>query len=67
MKKLQASLIVASLFGLLAGSANAAIDTTAATTAITDYQTAGLAVLSALLTAVVAIWGTRKVMHFFGK
>jgi len=43
----------------------AAIDVTAATDGIADAQTAVLAVLAAMLTMLVAVWGVRRVLRFF--
>lgn len=59
--------LVASGLAVLAGASNAAIDVTAATTGISDAQTAVLAVLAAMLTMGVAVWGVRKVLRFFGR
>jgi hypothetical protein len=47
--------------------ANAAIDITAATTGITDASTAVLAVIAAMITMAVAVWGVKKVLKFFGR
>ena len=54
--------------GVLAvsGAANAAIDITAATTGITDASTAVLAVIAAMTTFAVAVWGVKKVLRMFG-
>lgn len=52
---------------LASGSANAAIDVTAATAAVADAQTAALAVLAAMLALAVAIWGLRKIIGMFGR
>lgn len=52
---------------LSAGSAHAALDVTAATTAVSDAQTAMLAVLGAMLTLAVAVWGLRRVIRMFGR
>lgn len=49
------------------GSAFAAIDVTAATTGITDASTAVLAVIAAMITMAVAVWGVKKVLKFFGR
>lgn len=71
MKKLKNSLRVyrapLTASGLLAllGTSNAAIDITAATTGITDASTAVLAVLAAMITMGVAVWGVKKVLKFF--
>lgn len=66
LRKYGPQLVVAgaSLLPLLS---HAAIDTTAATTGITDVQTALLAVIAAVTTMVIAIWGAVKVFRFFGK
>lgn len=58
---------VAGAATVLALPAHAAIDVTAATTGISDAQTALLAVLAAMLTMAVAVWGVRKVVRFFGR
>lgn len=50
-----------------AGASMAAIDITAATTGITDAQTAVLGVLAAMIAMGVAVWGVRKVLRFFGR
>jgi cell division protein FtsX len=52
-------------FGAVAS--HAAIDTTAATAGVTDAQTAVLAVLAAMIGMAVAVWGTRRVLRFFGR
>lgn len=54
--------------GLLAAfsSAHAAIDITAATTGITDAQTAVLAVLAAMITMAAAVYGVKKVLKLLG-
>lgn len=46
---------------VLSSGANAAIDVAAATTGVTDAQTAVLAVLAAMITMAAAIFGVRKV------
>jgi hypothetical protein len=53
--------------GLLALStlSSAAIDVTAATTGIADASTAVLAVIAAMITMGVAVWGVKKVLRFF--
>lgn len=58
--------LVALCVGMAALSANAAIDTTAATGGIADASTAVLAVIAALTTMAVSIWAVRKVMKLFG-
>lgn len=57
--------LAAGALSVLAGASNAAIDVTAATAGITDAQTAVLAVLAAMITMGVAVWGVRKVLKFF--
>lgn len=47
---------------VLSQGAQAAIDITAATTGISDAQTAVLAVLAAMITMAAAIFGVRKVL-----
>ena len=63
----QAAIPAATVAALVATSAHAAIDVTAATTGITDASTAVLAVIGALITMAVAIWGVRKVLKMFGR
>ncbi len=48
-------------------NAHAAIDTTAATAGITEASTAVLAVIAAMITMAVAVWGVKKVLKFFGR
>ncbi len=50
---------------LMAQNAHAAIDITAATAGITDASTAVLAVIAAMITMAVAVWGVKKVLKFF--
>ena len=63
-------------FGLVAGGlsllalsqgAFAAIDVTAATTGVSDAQTAVLAVLAAMITMAAAIYGVKKVLRLLGR
>jgi hypothetical protein len=58
---------VAGAATVLALPAHAAIDVSAATSGIADAQTALLAVLAAMLTLGVAVWGVKKVVRFFGR
>lgn len=44
---------------------HAALDVTAATAGISDAQTAVLAVIAAMLTMGIAVWGVKKVLRFF--
>ena len=60
----RAPLTASGLLALL-GTSNAAIDITAATTGISDASTAVLAVLAAMITMGVAVWGVKKVLRFF--
>lgn len=53
--------------GVLASPSFAAIDTTAATAGITEASTAVLAVIAAMITMAVAVWGVKKVLKFFGR
>ena len=55
--------------GMLALSAasHATIDVTAATTGISDAQTAVLAVLAAMITMGAAVYGVRKVLSLLGR
>lgn len=50
----------------VASASHAAIDITAATTGITDAQTAVLGVLAAMITMAAAIFGVRKVLRLLG-
>jgi hypothetical protein len=59
--------VPASALVLMAQNAHAAIDTTAATAGITDASTAVLAVIAAMITMAVAVWGVKKVLKFFGR
>lgn len=64
------ALIFAALAGFLslfAPVAHAAIDVTAATTGISDAQTAVLAVLAAMITMAAAIYGVKKVLRLLGR
>jgi hypothetical protein len=47
--------------------AHAVIDITAATTGISDAQTAVLAVLAAMITMAAAVYGVRKVLRLLGR
>jgi len=73
MNKLQSLARVAGVslagFGalVLSTGAQAAIDITAATTGITDAQTAVLAVLAAMITMAAAIFGVKKVLRLLGR
>lgn len=58
---------VAAVPALAIGQAHAAIDTTAATGGITEAQTAVLAVVAALTTMLIAVWGVKKVAALFGR
>lgn len=48
------------------GSANAAIDITAATAGVADAQTAVLGVLAVMITMAAAIFGVKKVLSLLG-
>jgi hypothetical protein len=63
----RAGIPLAAVMALGAGHANAAIDITAATAGITDANTAVLAVIAAMITMAVAVWGVKKVLKFFGR
>jgi len=52
---------------VLSTGAQAAIDVTAATTGISDAQTAVLAVLSAMVTMGAAVYGIKKVLRLLGR
>lgn len=45
----------------------AAIDVTAATTGVSDAQTAVLAVLATMITMAAAIYGVKKVLRLLGR
>jgi len=59
--------LFASVFSLLAGSAFAVIDVTAATTGISDASTAILAVIAALMTLATTVYGIMMVYRFVSK
>lgn len=48
-------------------SSFAAIDVTAATTGVTDAQTAVLAVMGVMITMSAAIYGVKKVLRLLGR
>lgn len=52
---------------LLGAPAFAVIDVTAATTGISDAQTAVLAVLAVMITMSAAIYGVKKVLRLLGR
>lgn len=52
---------------VLSTGAHAAIDVAAATTGISDAQTAVLAVLAAMITMAAAVFGVRKVLALIGR
>lgn len=52
---------------VLSTGAHAAIDVAAATTGISDAQTAVLAVLAAMITMAAAVFGVRKVLKLIGR
>lgn len=52
---------------MIASPAFAAVDVTAATTGISDAQTAVLAVLAVMITMAAAIFGVRKVLKLLGR
>jgi len=62
-----ARLLAIPAFVLASVSSHAAIDVTAATTGISDAQTAVLAVLAAMITMAAAIYGVRKVLRLLGR
>lgn len=51
---------------VLSSGAHAAVDITAATTGISDAQTAVLGVLAAMITMAAAIFGVKKVLRLLG-
>jgi len=57
----------AGALALVSASSFAAIDVTAATTGISDAQTAVLAVLAAMVTMGAAIYGVKKVLRLLGR
>lgn len=52
---------------VLSQGAQAAVDITAATTGISDAQTAVLGVLAAMITMAAAVFGIRKVLKLLGR
>lgn len=52
---------------VLSSGAHAAIDVTAATTGISDAQTAVLSVLAAMITMAAAVFGVKKVLRLIGR
>jgi hypothetical protein len=62
---LRALAIVAGSAVLAAGSAHAAIDTTAALAGVTEAQTAVLAVIGGMITMAIAVFGLKKVWSMF--
>lgn len=52
---------------VLSTGANAAIDVAAATTGISDAQTAVLSVLAAMITMAAAVFGVKKVLRLIGR
>lgn len=52
---------------VLSSGAHAAIDVAAATTGISDAQTAVLAVLAAMITMAAAVFGVKKVLRLIGR
>lgn len=52
---------------VLSTASHAAIDVSAATTGISDAQTAVLAVLAAMITMAAAVYGVRKVLKLIGR
>lgn len=52
---------------VLSSASHAAIDVTAATTGVSDAQTAVLAVLAAMITMAAAIYGVKKVLKLLGR
>lgn len=59
--------LVSLMLGLLSAPAHAVIDVAAATTGISDAQTAVLAVLAAMITMAAAIYGVKKVLRLLGR
>lgn len=55
------------LAGAVTSPAFAAIDVSAATTGVSDAQTAVLAVLAAMVTMSAAIFGVKKVLRLLGR
>lgn len=52
---------------VLSSGAHAAVDVAAATTGISDAQTAVLAVLAAMITMAAAVFGVKKVLRLIGR
>ncbi len=59
--------VVAGGLALASLSSFAVIDVAAATTGISDAQTAVLAVLAAMITMAAAIYGVKKVLRLLGR
>lgn len=59
--------VVAGGLALASVSSFAVIDVAAATTGISDAQTAVLAVLAAMITMAAAIYGVKKVLRLLGR
>lgn len=59
--------VASGALALVAGSAHAVIDTTAATGGITDAQAAVLVVLGAMITMSAAIYGVKKILRLLGR
>jgi len=57
--------VAAAGLAVLAGASNAAIDVAGATGGIAEAGVAVLAVLAAMITMGVAVWGVKKVLKFF--
>jgi uncharacterized membrane protein YidH (DUF202 family) len=67
MNKSTALRVVAGGLALASVSSFAVIDVAAATTGISDAQTAVLAVLAAMITMAAAIYGVKKVLRLLGR
>jgi protein-L-isoaspartate O-methyltransferase len=67
MNKIVALRVAAGSLALAAASSFAAIDVTAATTGVTDAQTAVLAVMGVMITMAAAIYGVKKVLALLGR
>lgn len=67
VRKYGPKLAVLAPVAALPALSHAAIDVTAATTGVSDAQTAVLAVLAAMITMAAAIFGVKKVLRLLGR
>lgn len=69
LRTLGKSLVAGAAVGVavVSNSAHAVIDTAAATTGISDAQTAVLVVLGAMITMGAAVYGVKKILRLIGR